>query len=50
MQAPFPRLSKSPGAIRSTGAKLGEHNREVYGSLLELGDADLGRLKQAGVI
>jgi crotonobetainyl-CoA:carnitine CoA-transferase CaiB-like acyl-CoA transferase len=50
MQAPFPRLSKSPGAIRSTGPKLGEHNREIYGTLLELDDADLDRLKQAGVI
>ncbi len=50
MQAPFPRLSKSPGKIRSTGPKLGEHNREVYGTLLELGDAELKRLAGQGII
>jgi len=41
MQAPFPRLSRSPGKIHSTGPKLGEHNREVYEALLGLGDAEL---------
>lgn len=50
MQAPFPRLSRSPGRIRSTGPKLGEHNREVYESLLGLGDADLEQLNRQGVI
>lgn len=50
MQAPYPRLSRSPGRIRSTGPKLGEHNREVYGALLGLGDGDLERLRQQGVV
>lgn len=50
MQAPFPRLSKSPGEIRFTGPKLGEHNREVYGTLLERSAADLERLKQLGIV
>lgn len=50
MQAPTPRLSKSPGKIRSTGPRLGEHNREVYGELLALNAAELDRLKRDGVI
>ncbi|TAK87192.1 MAG: CoA transferase [Betaproteobacteria bacterium] len=50
MQAPFPRLSKTPGKIRSTGPKLGEHNREVYGALLELGETELERLASQGII
>jgi crotonobetainyl-CoA:carnitine CoA-transferase CaiB-like acyl-CoA transferase len=50
MQAPFPHLSKSPGEIRFTGPKLGEHNGEVYGELLALGAVDLERLKEQGTI
>jgi crotonobetainyl-CoA:carnitine CoA-transferase CaiB-like acyl-CoA transferase len=50
MQAPSPRLSRSPGEIRSTGPKLGEHNGAVYGALLGLGEAELARLKQQGTI
>lgn len=50
MPAPFPQLSKSRGKIRFTGPKLGEHNREVYGELLGLGEKELERLKQHGII
>lgn len=50
MQAPSPRLSRSPGEIRSTGPKLGEHNGAVYGELLGLGEAELARLKQQGIV
>lgn len=31
---PAPRLSQSPGSIRTINPKLGEHNDEVFGSLL----------------
>lgn len=50
MQAPFPRLSRSPGHVRFTGPNLGEHNREVYGEFLGLGEGDLGRLRERGII
>jgi len=33
---PVPRLSASPGAIRTVGPALGEHNEEVFGQLLGL--------------
>jgi formyl-CoA transferase len=50
MQAPSPRLSRSPGKITSAGPSLGEHNRAVYGALLGLGDEELGRLERQGII
>jgi crotonobetainyl-CoA:carnitine CoA-transferase CaiB-like acyl-CoA transferase len=36
------RLSETPGEIRWTGPRLGEHNREVYGAL----GVDPGRLEE----
>jgi crotonobetainyl-CoA:carnitine CoA-transferase CaiB-like acyl-CoA transferase len=46
----IPKLSQTPGAIRWTGPELGEHNEEVYGSLLGLSGSEIRRLRQAGVI
>lgn len=46
-----PKLSRTPGAARWTGSwRLGEHNREVYGELLGMGDAELEALASEGVI
>lgn len=50
MQGVFPRFSDTPGSIRSGAPQLGEHNREVYGSLLGLDEAEIERLEKAGVI
>ncbi|GLY97773.1 CoA transferase [Actinoplanes sp. NBRC 103695] len=50
MQSVFPKLSATPGKVRSTGPALGSSNDEIYRGLLGLGDDDLGRLSAAGVI
>ena len=50
MQAVYPRLSETPGRIARGAPKLGEHNREVYGTLLGLSDAELAELQADGVI
>lgn len=44
------RLSASPGAIRSPAPRLGEHNAEVLGRLLDLSAAELQELKAKGVL
>ena len=44
-----PRFSATPGAIRSTGPELGEHNAEIYGAL-GLSAEEIQALKSDGVI
>ncbi|MFJ1615889.1 CaiB/BaiF CoA transferase family protein [Streptomyces sp. NPDC088249] len=50
MVAPLPRMSKTPGSIRSTGPALGAHNAEVYRGLLGLSADDLATLGADGVV
>ncbi|WP_240670584.1 CaiB/BaiF CoA transferase family protein [Actinoplanes solisilvae] len=45
MQNATPRLSESPGAVRSAGPALGEHNDEIYGGLLGLGETERASLR-----
>jgi succinyl-CoA--D-citramalate CoA-transferase len=45
-----PKLSETPGEVRSTGPALGEHNAEVYGTLLGLSAEALADLTSRGVI
>jgi len=44
-----PRLSRTPGEVRSLGPGLGQHNEEIYGQL-GIGPQDLQRLKESKVI
>jgi crotonobetainyl-CoA:carnitine CoA-transferase CaiB-like acyl-CoA transferase len=48
-QAPFPRFVGRPVQAPSGAPLLGEHTREVLGSLLGLDDAELDRLAAEGV-
>lgn len=45
-----PRLSDTPGRVHALGPRLGEHNTEIYQKLLGLGDEELERLADDGVI
>jgi len=46
-----PRLSETPGGVRwSATWELGSHNREVYGDLLGLPEAELEALAREGVV
>ncbi|MBV8682057.1 MAG: CoA transferase [Caulobacteraceae bacterium] len=51
MQGVFPKLSATPGAVRSIAPQsVGEHNREVFGRRLGLSEAELESLSASGVI
>ena len=50
MQNVVPRLSGTPGAVRWTGPKLGQHNDEIYGEVLGMGEEDLTTMRERGII
>jgi formyl-CoA transferase len=50
MQNVVPRLSETPGSVRSLGPELGQHNQEIYNGLLKLTSEQTGELAAAGVI
>ena len=50
MQNVAPKLSASPGSIRTVAPALGEHNLEVYSSLLNFSSAQLTELAAQRVI
>ena len=51
MQSSFPKLSATPGSVRRPApSKVGQHNAEVYGELLGLGEAELAQMAEQGVI
>jgi len=51
MQGVFPKLSATPGSIRSIAPQIvGQHNDEVFRGLLGLGDDEMAALAKAGAI
>ncbi len=50
MQNVCPRLSGTPGEVRHCGPGLGEHNDLVFGDLLGLGEEEMERLRNTGII
>jgi formyl-CoA transferase len=45
-----PRLSETPGSVRTAGPALGEHNDEIWGGVLGLSAAERARLTDAKII
>jgi formyl-CoA transferase len=50
MQNVTPKLSATPGAVRTAGPALGEHNDQVWTELAGLDAAEFDRLRAAAVI
>ncbi|TVT24986.1 CoA transferase [Amycolatopsis acidiphila] len=50
MQNVAPRLSGTPGAVRSLGPELGQHNDEIYGELLGADEAQREQWVSQGII
>ena len=50
MSAPIPKFSKTPGEVRHTGPKLGEHNESVFKEWIGYDAARVAQLKEAGII
>lgn len=51
MQNAFPKLSKTPSGVRRPAPAVpGEHNEEIYGTLLGLDAGELQKLNEKGVI
>ena len=48
--APWIRFSKTPSAITSPAPLMGQHNREVFGGILEMSDEEIAALERAKVI
>lgn len=45
-----PKLSETPGELRTAGGRVGENTREILSEVLHLSGEDIRRLEQAGVV
>ena len=50
MQNVAPKLSETPGSVRSPSPQMGEHNDEIYLQLLGLEQARYAELKARRII
>jgi len=50
MAGVVPKFTRTPGEVRTTGARLGAHTREVLTMLAGLDASQIASLEQAGVI
>ncbi len=50
LQNVAPKLSETPGSVRSLGPALGAHNDEIYRGLLGLGDEQLEALRAERIV
>jgi formyl-CoA transferase len=50
MQNVAPRLSRTPGKVRTAGPALGEHNREIWQGLLGLTTDEIAQYTDRSVI
>jgi formyl-CoA transferase len=51
MQNVFPKLSRTPGAVRSIAPQtVGQDNAEIWGGVLGLSDEEIAALTAKGVL
>ncbi len=50
MQNVAPKLSSTPGSVRSAAPELGQHNEEIYRQLLNFSEERIEQLREAGII
>ena len=50
MQNVAPKLSKTPGSIRSSAPELGQHNEQIYGEVLAMNVEQMAELESRGII
>lgn len=50
MQNVAPKLSATPGAVRTPGPELGQHNEEIYGEILGMSTGHMSELRDRGII